>query len=556
MKNQRKVWLAAGLLALVAAACYSDPTADLQSGAVALKTTKTTLSVVAGDSVSMLANVVDAQGNSLPVGSISWVSSDANVAVVNPDVVAPIPGDIFARAFIRGVSNQAGVATVTVTAQGVTSTIRVTVLPKTFPGVVTVSGTPGADTIILNRPAPQTPLVTVYSAGDTLVLNSTASITFSATTSTVSFGAFPGYIVARSATQIKAVARQAYAGPVTLTNLTYAGDAATGPIAIASLKTDSIPIQHGRFKGTAAVAVSAFGPNTQLTITAPAGMTFSTTNSNVLVSGTPAIVLSRTAGVLTAIIAANITGSVMVTKATVGLATTDSLRMGSLTTVSASFFPGTVTNPGGGLADTIFVSGAGNATFTTSPAASASVVTVGGVATLVISRTATLIKVITVFGASGAVVVTNPIVAGVTIPSLQTQAATTVDGTVTHELNEPANDAPGGAVFTMGLTAAPSILIGTGNVNNDIDDHWTFTLAAAATVTLRLDFGGTANSIDFDMWVRNAANTAYVGGFGAATGANPENLVLAALPAGTYHIVVDAYAMAQTSSYKLTASHP
>jgi len=555
MKNQRKAWLAAGLLALVAAACFSDPTSDLRSGPVAIVTTYTTVSVKAGDSVDVRGVVKDAQGNPLPVGGAQWTSADPTVAVVNPDTVALAPGDIFTRAFIRGVNNQAGVTTVTVTAQGISASVRVSVLPKTFPGAVTITGTVGPDTILVNRPPPQTALVVPYTAGDTLVLDATATITFNPTTSNVSFGAFPAYVVARSATQIKAVARQAYAGKVTVTNLIYAGDAATGPIAIPTIQTDSVLIQHGRLTGGTVTAASAFGPNTQLTITANAGISFGTTADSVFIGTTPAIVLSRNATTIVAIVPANVTGTMKVKGITAGIATVDSLRAGAPTTINASFFPGTVTsaNSTGNLLDTIYVNAGGGATFT--PASS--VVTIGGVPTFIVgTRTASLLKVIAHYGVTGQLSVSNVIVAGVTIPSLLTQNPVSVSTTVTGEANEPANNAANGFVFTMGLTAAPSIFYGAGNVATDVDDYYTFTLAAPATVTLRLDFGGTSNSIDFDMWVRNGANNAYVGGFGAATAANPENLVLTALPAGTYHIVVDAYAMAQTSAYKLTASHP
>jgi len=555
MKNQRKAWLAAGLLALVAAACFSDPTSDLRSGPVAIVTTFTTVSVAAGDSIDVRGVVKDAQGNPLPVGGAQWTSADPTVAVVNPDTIALAPGDIFTRAFIRGVNNQAGVTTVTVTAQGISATVRVTVLPKTFPGAVSIGGAVGPDTIIVNLPPPAAALVIPYTAGDTLVLDATATVTFDPSASTVSFGAFSGYVVARSATQLKAVARQAYAGKVTVTNLIYSGDASTGPIAIPSLQTDSILIQHGRLTGGTVASTSAFGPNTLLTITAQAGIDFGTAADSVFIGTTPVIALSRNATTITAIVPGNVTGTIKVKHITAGIATVDSLRAGVMTTVAASFFPGTITtaNGTGNLLDTVYVNAGGGATFT----AASSVVTIGGVATLIVgTRTTTLLKVIPVTGASGPVSISNVVVAGVTIPSLVTQNPTTVSGTVTGESNEPANDVPGGRVFTMGLTAAPTIIYGTGNPATDTDDYLTFTLATAATVTLKLDFGGTSNSIDFDMWVANVGNTGVVGGFGAATAANPENLVIANLPAGTYHIDVNAYAMGQTSVYRLTASHP
>ena len=59
---------------------------------------------------------------------------------------------------------------------------------------VAVTGTAVADTFVVNRPAPLAPLVVPYTAGDTLVLTATATVTFSATASTVAFGAFNGTV--------------------------------------------------------------------------------------------------------------------------------------------------------------------------------------------------------------------------------------------------------------------------------------------------------------------------------------------------------------------------
>ena len=74
MKNQRKAWLAAGLLALVAAACFSDPTSGLRNGPTAITVNFASVSVAAGDSVTLIGTVRDAQGNPLPVGTVSWGS--------------------------------------------------------------------------------------------------------------------------------------------------------------------------------------------------------------------------------------------------------------------------------------------------------------------------------------------------------------------------------------------------------------------------------------------------------------------------------------------------
>jgi len=576
MKNQRKAWLAAGLLALVAAACFSDPTSDLRSGPTAITVNFAAVSVAAGDSVTLIGIVRDNQGNPLPVGTVSWTSADPSVAVANEDVLAKAPGDIFTRAYVRGVSNQAGVTTVTVTAQGVTNTVRVTVLPKTFPGTATVTGTAGADTITVQRPAPLAPLVVTFSAGDTLVLTATPTVTFSATSSTVSFGALSGMIVSRTAAVIKVLARAPYAGKATVTNLTYAGDANTGPIDIASLETDSITIQHARFRGTAAVTADPnFGANTLFTVTAAAGMTFDA-SSSVALGGTPpvgivaavpatgVIILSRTGTTMTGISPATLTGVHYVVRgALLGTSRIDSLRTGTAglaVTVNQSAFPGTITtaNGTGDLLDTVYVNAGGGATFT----AASSVVTIGGVPTLIVgTRTTTLLKVLAGRGASGQVSITNVVVAGTTIPSLSSAGTTTVSGTVTGEAGEPANDTPGGVTITLGTAAAPYIRYGAVDDGVDIDDFFTFTLAAATNVTLSVGMvgtgGGGSSNPDIDLYMCNTACNALVGGTGGGTAANPENLAVTALAAGTYHIIVEAYDTGGIlGTYRLTARGP
>src|SRR5262245_33003115 len=123
MMRQGKAWFAAGLLAITAAGCFDDPTKDLRNGPTSIRLTQSTVLVRAGDSVAVQATVVDDQGNPQPVGSVSWASADPTIAVSNEDTLRRAPGGIFTRAFIRGESNQAGITTVTLTAQGLTSEV-------------------------------------------------------------------------------------------------------------------------------------------------------------------------------------------------------------------------------------------------------------------------------------------------------------------------------------------------------------------------------------------------------------------------------------------------
>jgi hypothetical protein len=70
------------------------------------------------------------------------------------------------------------------------------------------------------------------------------------------------------------------------------------------------------------------------------------------------------------------------------------------------------------------------------------------------------------------------------------------------------------------------------------DRVYTFTLAAATTFSMTLDW---SNAEDIDILLRNGANTAFVCGFSAATGAQPEVLDPCSLAAGTYFLVLNKF---------------
>ncbi len=550
MKRLSKVFVAAAILAATAVACFDDPTSSLRNGPSRLQVSRLAATIQAGDSIAVQAVVLDEAGNALPAEGASWSSADETIAAVRVDTDRPAPGDAFTRAFIRGISNQAGVTTVTVSVQGVQASVRVTVLPATFPGGVTITGTAVADTIIRNRPAPQPAESLPYTAGDTITLDATVTVTFNDATSSVIFGAAPGYILSRTATQIKAMARVPYAGPVTVTNLTYAGSAETGPVAVASIQTDSVAIARARFTGGVAVAASAFGPNTELTLTAPADVTFNTsgtTATGVVIAGTAGVVLSRTAGTLTAIFPATRSGGFIVTNANIQGVRVDSIRATGTTSVNASFFPGSVANGSGNLLDTIVVAGAGQATFTTSGTA-ASQVTVNGSAAYVLRRTADSIRVIALTVGSAPISISNVIVAGTTIPSLQTQNPVAV-GPATGEANEPGNNALGTAT-PLTFTATFDTIFGVMN-SGDVDDLYEVTLAAPAKLETFLDFTGGGLAPDIDVLVLDATGDfcdEFGGGFTlddctGATGAQPERGITQTLPAGTYYVYVNLFSL-------------
>jgi hypothetical protein len=532
MKRQSKVLLA-GILALGAFACFNDPTSDLRNGPAQLRLSRAAATIINGDSIAVTGTLVDAQGNALPTTGATWTVDDPTLVRVTVDTLNPAPGDIFTRAFVTAISNQPGVAVITATAGGQTATFHATVLPATFPGTAAVTGTPGADTIIINNPAPAPPTVVSYTAGDTLVVTAPANVTF-ANNATVTFGTNPAMIVSNTGTVIKALARAPYAGKVTIGNLVYAGNTTTGPIAIASIKTDSIIIEHARWRGTQAVTADPnFGANTLLTVTAPAGVTFGT-GTTVAIGGTPVIGataavapvnlirLTQTATTLTAIAPSNQTGALLIKGALIGTAAVDSLRVGTAplaVTITKSSFPGTVSQTGTGtLLDTVTISVvAGVDSFVTGPAASVSNVTIGGRPTFVLSRSKTQMKVIAKAGSTGPATISNVVIvaAGTVIPSLATSGNVVVTTSPSGEPNEPGNQSQATATALGTLSAANDSLVvfGVMNFSGDARDYYSFLMNTTGTVSVQLDFYGTGvtgddTNPDFDVVVCTAASEA------------------------------------------------
>jgi hypothetical protein len=418
MRRQGLVWLAAAVLAFGAAACFSDPTKSLRTGATRLSLAQNTLTLHTGDSASVQGLVYDDQGNELTLTGATWSSTDAAVATVRPDTANPIPGDAYTRGVVKAVAGGGGVTTVVLAFGSLTDTLRVTVLPAVFPGTVTVIGTAGADTVI----APPAPTV-IFSAGDTLIVNSSALMTFSATTSTVSFGPDAGYILSRSATQIRAMARRGYVGPVTITNVTFAGNAATGPIAVASINTSSISIQQAHFHGVAAVVGDT------ITLTASAGSAFSGT-TGLQFSGSPATIFSQTATTIQAIAPIlsdpTYTGGFTVYNLGVGAITEDSAHSTLNVAMNRATFGGAVAVAASGLgANTVMtVTAPTGTTFTTG--ASGSAVVFGSTTGTVLSRTATQIQAISTANVTNTVKVTKLILGTATIDSLRTAGNSTI----------------------------------------------------------------------------------------------------------------------------------
>ncbi len=151
MIRQGKIWLAAGLLAIGTSACFDDPSSDLRGGATALNIDRTTLLLTPAASVGVLAYLQDAQGNPLPIESITWESVDPAIATVAADAENLTPGLTSARAFITGVAG--GATYIRATAGGFSDSVLIGVFPAAFTGSVAPSTTTLGTAVVITAPA-------------------------------------------------------------------------------------------------------------------------------------------------------------------------------------------------------------------------------------------------------------------------------------------------------------------------------------------------------------------------------------------------------------------
>jgi hypothetical protein len=553
MKHLSSILLAAAFVAGSVTACFKDPTSNLMNGPSQITLTRSAITLRTGDSIDVSAELKDDAGNTYAATDAQWVSADANVAAVRVDTIL-IPADAFSRAIIRAVAANGGTTTVTVTIRGVSKQFRVLVLPAALGATAApaVSGTARTDTILINLPGGVIQR-DIFTVGDTVTFTVAAGskVYFSPTASQVSFGANRAYIVSRTdSTRIKAIARAPFRGKPWVTALHYNGPTEVGTVVIDSLQGDTVVISRPRYYGTVTQTADTMFLNAQ------AGSTFATTSA-VRFGATAGIVLSRSTTAMSVISPALYTGQVTVTNVVVGAATLDSLKSPAAYTINKASFGGTVVTAGR-LVDTVKVYGTAVTKFTTTPAGSVSNVTIGGVAAWVILRTADSMYVVAKLPSTGPIAVSNVNVGGTNIPTLNTAGNIVITETPTGEANEPANNTPGAVVvnFLTATAANPFVIYGAIADAGDVDDYFAFTLTAARTVVIQLQFTGTgaagdATNPDIDLYTCNAACS---GGynFAGATGAQPENMTLTNLAAGTYNIVVEGYALGGTTRpYKL-----
>lgn len=523
MKNLGKAAFTVGALAVVAAGCFSDPTSDLRGGPDRLTLSNTVVVQRVGETDQIDIQVKDQQGNSLPFGAPTFTSLDPTIATMAPlpdPTLVTVPGNTLFKSVLTALSS--GTTRIVVTADGVSDTVTVFVLP-----VTSGSATVGAS---------------LFGPASELTITAPPNTSFNTTgaTSTVSFGLAAGTITSLTAGTITVVSPINYTGPVTVRNMvTVTQD-------VDSIVIPSVTIAAATNPGTMVVSAGPLGPGTLLTLTPPTGGTFSATASTVTFGATAGIILTRTATQIEVISPSAYTGPVTVSNITVNGVLMHPLPSATNATVAAAAFPGTFSNGGGAMVDTVVINSGASATF-----AATSAVTINGAAAWIISNSGTVIRAIARRGGTGSIAVTNVIVGGVTIPSLISAATLTVSTTVSGEPNEPANDAPAGTpiVITGATAAAPNVRFGTiddGGGAGDLDDFFTFTITGTRTVVLNLQFFGTGagggTNPDVDLLACNAACSAFLpGGTAGATAGNPEVITLTGLAAGTYNVWVNGW---------------
>jgi hypothetical protein len=418
-----------------------------------------------GDSVAVIGYLKDDAGNVLPATGATWTVANATVAVVNvpADSLQPIPGSAYTRAFIRGVTPTGGFTTVTVVTRGITSTIRVVVVPIVLPATqYSRTGTPTTDTLVIpgqTGPPIVAPVTVIYSAPDTLVVNGTAFLTFDTTKISVSVtgptGTSTGYVFAKTPSQIKVVFTAGASGKVLLRHfIMVTGNPAAGTPATDSVfLADSLLFSKVRYRG----AITQTGDTVNFALTN--GIHFGAATV-VLFGATTGQVFDTAAGLVLS--PAAYTGPVTLQNVGLGAATLNSILSTTSPTVTAAgyAFPGAAAAAG----DTMTVTAAGRVRFDALTRA-----TIGGVKDSVIGFDSTHLFLLAPAGSTGALVVSNSKVGLLQLTLTAAGPFTTTTATV-----------PAGFVTQVGDT-----LTVTGNAVVTVDSTATLGFGAATPTLLR-----------------------------------------------------------------------
>jgi hypothetical protein len=287
---------------------------------------------------------------------------------------------------------------------------------------------------------------TVTQTGDTMLLAPSTGTTFDAQTSTVKFGANAGAVLARSATQLKVIAPVATPGSSDTLKVTNVH------LGLATVNLQSTAVTYTIQRATFSGAVTQTGDT--LFIAPPTGFSFDSATATVSFGASSGIVLAKSSSSIKVLSPVTYTGPVTVKGVKMGIATVNLATTGSYT-INAANFNATVTTLGKYL-DTVKVYAAPGFKFTTTPAASASNVMIGGAAAWVLLRTADSMYVISRMPSAGQIGVTNGNVGGTVIgPALFVPGNVVITANPTGEANEPANNTPGAVVINfLSATAA------------------------------------------------------------------------------------------------------
>jgi hypothetical protein len=119
----KRAFLGGLALALVVAACATDPTADLGPSVTRVTPQYTAVTLAAGDSIIVTAQTVD--GQNVMLSSIPQAASaDQSIATVSNAYLPPLP---IARFYITGVAAGSTQVNVTDPTSGATAAIAVVV---------------------------------------------------------------------------------------------------------------------------------------------------------------------------------------------------------------------------------------------------------------------------------------------------------------------------------------------------------------------------------------------------------------------------------------------
>jgi len=135
------------------------------------------------------------------------------------------------------------------------------------------------------------------------------------------------------------------------------------------------------------------------------------------------------------------------------------------------------------------------------------------------------------------------------VPGLSVNLPTATNFTVSN----PHGHASGGPAAFVVPADGDSVEFYDGFASDGTDNFYPFTVASADTLTFTLSWDTNA---DLDMAACNGVFTGCTGGFGAATGANPETFTVI-FPAGNFNLLIEQFAVGDGAHlFKVKVNNP